>query len=177
MSPAFAFRQASAAAFDEKNDMLSQPSPRTTTTPAGRASTIRSPSTTTRSGAPLSRADASTTVRFAVSAETPSASMAQRAKAGLPPGDRDGDAGRDVGERPGDGDQLALGHAQDAAADGFTAGLQLVEQPVGFGRRQLQPLRELRGRRRAAELGPGGEQPVAHRAPQALRPSPRRRPW
>ena len=65
--------------------MLSQPFPRTTTNPAGRASTIRSPSTTTRRGAPLSRAVASTTVRFAVSADTPRASMAQRAKAGLPP--------------------------------------------------------------------------------------------
>ena len=84
-SPPFACCQASAACFDEKNDMLSQPLPLTTTTPGGSADVTLSPSTTTRRRAPLSRASASTTVCLRIICATPSASIAQRANAGLPP--------------------------------------------------------------------------------------------
>ena len=150
--------------------MLSQPFPRTTTNPAGRASTIRSPSTTTRRGAPLSRAVASTTVRFAVSADTPRASMAQRAKAGLPPATV---TVMPVGTLE-SGQATAIsslsGTRRMPPPTDSAARLQLVEQPVGFGRGQASgaartPRASARGRARSRS-----EQPVAHRATQRLRP-------
>src|SRR5712664_4189977 len=74
------------ASFEEKNDILSQPRPLTMTIHAGSALMIPCPFTTMRSGVPLSRATASTTVVFLPSiSETPSASMAQRPKTGFPP--------------------------------------------------------------------------------------------
>src|SRR4029079_12388392 len=82
---AWAGGQDSAAGRGEEKDKSSPARALTTTTAGGSADTTWSASTTMRIGAPLSRAAASTTVRVCIIDDTPSASIAQRANAGLPP--------------------------------------------------------------------------------------------